>query len=268
MKKVFISADIEGISFCVTSESTKPGGHEYERCRREMTNEVLAAAEGAREAGADLVVIKDAHGCALNIYPEEMPEYVQLIRGWLFEPKAMIEGLDESFSCAMFVGYHSAAGQEGNSRSHTLSGRVVQRISVNGVPCSEFLIYSWLASYYKVPTVLLTGDRALCESSAPMHPKLFTVSAKEAVGDQTLCYSPSLVCSQIRDAARQAVSQNLENALCTLPEHFSVEIDFHDHSLAARKSFYPGMVRSSAKVLRFETDDWYEVCRMLCFVVL
>ena len=54
MKKVFISADIEGIAFAATWDSTLIGGHDYERCRQEMTNEVLAAAEGAHAAGADL----------------------------------------------------------------------------------------------------------------------------------------------------------------------------------------------------------------------
>ena len=267
MKKVFISADIEGISCCVTPESTIPGGHEYERCRREMTDEVLAAAEGAHAAGADLVVIKDAHGCALNIYPEDMPEYVQLLRGWQNDPRLMVEGLDESFDCAMFIGYHNAAGEEGNSLSHTISGRALQRITVNGMPGSEFLIYSWLAAFYGVPTVMLAGDKALCEASSGLHPKLFTVAAKEAIGEQTTCYSPKLVHRQIREASESAVGQDLTDAGITLPEHFTVEMDFHDHKRAARMSFYPGMTRRSAKVLSFESDSWYEVCRMLVFAL-
>lgn len=96
MKKVFISADIEGTAFAATWDSTHIGGHDYERNRQEMTNEVLAAAEGAHAAGAELVVVKDAHGPGINIYPEQMPEYVQLIRGWTFEPRCMVEGIDKS----------------------------------------------------------------------------------------------------------------------------------------------------------------------------
>ncbi len=109
--KVFISADI-------------PGEFEYERSRREMTAEVVAAAEGARAAGADLVVVKDAHGPGLNILPEELPEYVQLIRSWSRSPEMMVEGLDESFDAALFVGYHNAAAEAGNSLSHTINGGV------------------------------------------------------------------------------------------------------------------------------------------------
>ena len=71
--KVFISADIEGTAITATREGCRPGEFEYERSRREMTAEVVAAAEGARAAGADLVVVKDAHGPGLNILPEELP---------------------------------------------------------------------------------------------------------------------------------------------------------------------------------------------------
>ena len=207
MKKVFISADIEGIAFAATWESTHPGGHDYERCRQEMTNEVLAAAEGAHEAGAELVVVKDAHGPGTSIYPEQMPEYVQLIRGWQFEPKCMVEGIDETFDAAMFVGYHNCAGAEGNALRHTIAGGVVQRILVNGEEASEFLIYSWMAAYYGVPSVLLTGDKTLCERGRAYHPELVTVAAKDDQGGHVLCRSPRLVCDEIREAAKQALRQ-------------------------------------------------------------
>ena len=44
--KVFISADIEGTAVTATREGCRPGEFEYERSRKEMTAEVVAAAEG------------------------------------------------------------------------------------------------------------------------------------------------------------------------------------------------------------------------------
>ena len=46
--KVFISADIEGTAVTATREGCRPGEFEYERSRKEMTAEVVAAAEGAQ----------------------------------------------------------------------------------------------------------------------------------------------------------------------------------------------------------------------------
>lgn len=267
MKKVFISADIEGTAFAATWDSTRIGGHDYERNRQEMTNEVIAAAEGAYAAGAKLVVVKDAHGPGTNIYPEQMPEYVQLIRGWTFEPRCMVEGLDETFDAALFVGYHNGAGLEGNSLSHTISGAAMG-IRVNGEAATEFLIYSYMAAYYGVPSVLLTGDRALCEDSSKYHSCLKTVAVKEDIGGRTQGLSPKLACRRIRETAEASLKQDLTQAVIRLPRHFEVEIMFKDRCQAVRKSYYPGAKLLNPVTVGYESSDWYEVCRMLMFVVL
>ena len=82
--KVYISVDIEGTANAVGWDSTAPGGLDYERNRLEMTKEAVAAARGAHAAGADEIVIKDAHGHGNNILPEYMPEYVELIRSYTY----------------------------------------------------------------------------------------------------------------------------------------------------------------------------------------
>ena len=265
--KVFISADIEGTAITATREGCRPGEFEYERSRREMTAEVVAAAQGARDAGAELVVVKDAHGPGLNLLPEEMPEYVQLIRSWSRSPELMVEGLDESFDAAFFVGYHNAAAEEGNSLSHTINGGVVHRITVNGRPASEFLIYSWMAAWYGVPSVLLTGDRTLCEAGAGLHPALITVPVKEDVGGRSQGLSPVLAQRLIREGAERALKQDLSAARTTLPGHFRVELTYKSHRDAYTRGFYPGAERVDAVTLAYETDDWYEANRFLLFAI-
>ncbi len=255
--KVFISADIEGTAITATREGCHPGEFEYERSRREMTAEVVAAAEGARAAGADLVVI----------LPEELPEYVQLIRSWSRSPEMMVEGLDESFDAALFVGYHNAAAEAGNSLSHTINGGVVHRITVNGRPGSEFLIYSWMAAWYGVPSVFLAGDRALCEVGKTLHPSLVTVPVKEDVGGRSQGLSPALAHRLIREGAERALRQDLAAARITLPEHFRVELTYKSHRDAYTKGFYPGAERVDAVTLAYEADDWYEVNRFLLFAI-
>ena len=71
--KVFISADIEGVATTLSHEDCRPGNPNYPYHCDEMTKEVLAACEGAMEAGADEIVIKDAHGPACNIDSKVLP---------------------------------------------------------------------------------------------------------------------------------------------------------------------------------------------------
>ena len=55
--KVYISVDMEGIAGVVTADQLLPSGFEYERFRRFMTDEAVAAVRGAQAAGATEVVV-------------------------------------------------------------------------------------------------------------------------------------------------------------------------------------------------------------------
>ena len=50
--KVYISVDMEGVAGVVTADQLLPSGFEYERFRRFMTDEAVAAVRGAQAAGA------------------------------------------------------------------------------------------------------------------------------------------------------------------------------------------------------------------------
>ena len=65
--KVYISADMEGIGGVITDVQADPKGHEYEKFRRLMTEEVNAAIAGAYDAGATEVLVNDGHGDSQNI---------------------------------------------------------------------------------------------------------------------------------------------------------------------------------------------------------
>ena len=140
--RVFISADIEGTDLATAWEETRRGEFNYERQRAQMTAEVKAACEGAIAAGADYILVNDAHGSGLNMDASQLPECVEVIRGWSGHYLCMADGVDETFDAAMFVGYHAAAGRNGNPLSHTESRRP-SRVRLNGMNGSEFLLYSW-----------------------------------------------------------------------------------------------------------------------------
>ena len=67
--KIFISADIEGVTGVTQWEETEHGGKDYEMARRQMSLEAAAACEAILEAG-HTVVIRDAHNDACNILPD------------------------------------------------------------------------------------------------------------------------------------------------------------------------------------------------------
>lgn len=128
MKRVFISADLEGIAGVVHGEHTRRDGREHDAARKLMTGEVNAAIEGALDGGAGQVVVNDSHGAKRNLIPEELHKEALLITG---SPKrySMMEGIQdqEGYYCVMFVGYHAAMGRHG-VLSHTYASSVVREV--------------------------------------------------------------------------------------------------------------------------------------------
>lgn len=264
--RVFISADIEGTTLGTVWSETRKGEHGYDRLSAQMTAEVKAACEGAIAAGADYILVNDAHGPAINIDAAQLPECVEVIRGWSGHYLCMADGVDESFDAAMFVGYHAAAGRSGNPLSHTFTLRP-DRVRLNGQVGSEFLLYSWACAMYGVPTVLLSGDRMLTEDSRSLHPGLHTVAVKDGFGGMTRCIHPKTACDQIRRKAEESLKQDLAKAKITLPEHFVFEVSYKEHADAVRRSFYPGFRLVDDRTIIMETDEYTDVLRAVQFVL-
>ena len=68
--KVFLSADMEGTCGIVAwPETERSTPMDYAPYQKQMSREVAAACRGALSAGAEDVLVKDAHDSARNIDP-------------------------------------------------------------------------------------------------------------------------------------------------------------------------------------------------------
>jgi D-amino peptidase len=269
--KVFISVDMEGIACVSAREEVTKGETDYAPAQAQMTAEVAAACDGCFTGGADLIYIKDAHWTGRNLDATKLGapsgKSLRLIRGWSGHPFSMVQGLDETFEAALFIGYHSAAGRAGNPLAHTLSSRVLAQVRINERVASEFLIYSWAASLVKVPVVFLSGDQALCDEARKTNPTLETVAIFEGQGPSIVSLSPQEAVGRIQQGALQALRRR-DRTVLALPADFQVELDFRDQAEAYRRSFFPGVRQAGDHTLAFATKDYFEVLRLLRFMTM
>ena len=140
-KKIFISADIEGVSGITSWTATEYGGKGYEKACRQMSLETAAACRGAIRAGY-LPVVKDGHEDAMNIDHDLLPQEAELISGWACTPLSMLAGLDESFAGIIYIGYHAAAWTSGSPLKHTCEDYLYNWFKINDRYASEFTINS------------------------------------------------------------------------------------------------------------------------------
>jgi D-amino peptidase len=263
--KIFISADIEGTAGITNWDEARKTHADYPEHRQQMTREVLAACEGANAAGAKEILIKDAHATGRNIIQADLPDNARLVRGWSGHPFSMVQELDKSFDAAMFIGYHSKAGDETNPLAHTLNLDIM-RMRLNGVPTSEFLLHAYAAASIGVPVVLVSGDKQLCAEIKDQNRHITTVAVSEGKGPSTISIAPRLACERIREAVEATLSGDLRKALLKLPKRFVLEIEFNNPVKAYKSSWYPGCKHIGERTIRFETRDYFEVMRALKFI--
>lgn len=264
--KVFVSADIEGVVGIAARDESRKGLPGYPAFRAQMDAEVAAACKGALAAEADQVVVKDAHGDGRNLSPAALPAPTQLIRGYNGHPLAMVQGLDESFDAAMFIGYHSGAGEGGNPLAHTLSSSKLTALHLNGRRASEFRLHALAAAMFGVPVVLVTGDRALCDEVEEALPGCATVAVSVGEGASTTSLHPADALTLIQAAAEASLRGPSPPQLDPSGPH-ELELVYRDSSVAYVRSQYPGAVRVDACCVRLYCRDYFDVLRALIFLV-
>jgi D-amino peptidase len=266
--KVYISADMEGISGVVSADQLSPSGFEYAQARQWMTGDVLAAIEGAREAGATEFVVSDSHGngqsLLLDKFPADIP--ISIVRSFP-RPLGMMEGLDSSFAAAMFIGYHAATTSSAGVRAHTISSALLTKIALNGTPMSEAGINAAIAAEIGVPVVLITGDDAIVNESRERFGAIDGVVVKRAIGFHSAAtLTPEVAQASIRQHAKAALSRRAEMKPYTMTKPINLDISFKNYRPVELLGYLPNVKRTDAHTVRFVGRDMTDVSKFIEFV--
>jgi D-amino peptidase len=258
--KVFISVDMEGIGGLASGEETSPAGRDYGLFRQLMTEEANAAIEGALQAGATEVVVRDAHGSALNILPNLLNPEARLVREWSLGPLDMMEGIDRSFDAVFFVGYHAQAGTPNAVLAHTITGTIYD-LKLNGRAVPELGLNAAIAGYFGVPVVLVTGDLATTRQATDVLGDVATVAVKEGIGKAAIMLHPEKARKLIKAAAAEALKNLPKYKPFRLTPPVTMEITFTREDLAAKASMIPGARRTGNRSAAFTHQDLLEVMK-------
>ncbi|MFC1679645.1 M55 family metallopeptidase [Elusimicrobiota bacterium] len=248
MAKVFISADIEGVSGISNKQFTGPKCHGWDLGRSYMVEDVNAAIAGVLEAApGSEIVVRDAHGGSDNIVLEKLHPGTRLVAGW---PHSfdMLEGLDGSFDACLFIGYHSRSLVPGGVLAHTFS-RLVRKVTLSGREVGESGINAFLAGGYGVPVAMISGDDKVAEEVAQLLPKTPVAVVKKGVAREC-CEMPPLTESRelIRRTAAEAIKAvgGMEPLRLPDPLDFRVRLSYAEALMGlAYLSDYDVVVRDS-----------------------
>ncbi len=265
--KIYISADMEGVTGAVTGEQLGPAGFEYARFREFMTEEVLAAIDAARAAGATEIVVSDSHGNGQNLLIDRLPDDVQVVRSWP-RPLMMMQGIDDSFDGVLFIGYHASTSNTRGVRAHTISSANLTSVKLNGVPMTEGSINAAIAGHFGVPVLLVTGDDAAVEEVRSVVGDVEGAVVKWSLGFHSArTLTPQAGQELIRERTRRAIERRSElqpyrpgNGPLTL------DISFKNYMPAEVLSYLPWLERVDSHTIRFVGEDMVEVSKFIEFV--
>lgn len=265
--KIYISADMEGVVGVVTNEQLGPQGFEYARFREFMTNEVNAAIEGAIAAGANEIVVSDSHGNGQNLLIEKLPTNVLLVRAWP-RPLMMMQGIDETFAGAIFIGYHTATTNSQGVRAHTISSARLADVRLKGVSVSEAGLNAAIAGHFNVPVIMISGDDAVVKETQALLGDVEGAVVKWASGfhsAKTLMPEASYIL--IREKVKKAVGRIKDFKPYKIAAPIQLDVRFKNYRPSEMLSYLSIVERTDAHSIRFTGKDMIEVSKFLEFIV-
>ncbi|WP_349408626.1 M55 family metallopeptidase [Pseudalkalibacillus sp. SCS-8] len=266
--KIFISADIEGISGVATNVQLKKND-EYQRFRKLMTQEVNAAVEGAFRGGATEVVIADGHGNMSNILIEDLDERARLVSG-NNRVMCQLQGLDESFDGIMFVGHHGReSGSERTTISHTLAGICVKEMKINGKVVGETEMNATVAGAMDVPAIFISGDDAYVSEVKETLPDVEAAVVKYGVDRFAAeLIAPKRARSLITEKAEAAVRRLNEFKPYKVDGPYTFDLTFKGSQQALMTTTIPSVEMTGPESIRFTCDDMVTAYKHMWGVVI
>jgi len=264
--KVFISADMEGIAGVVSAEQLGPSGFEYDRFRGFMTEEVLAAIQGARDAGATTIVVADSHGNGQNLLIERFTDDVTIIRSWP-RPLGMMQGIDSSFAAVVFIGYHAGTTNTAGVRAHTMSSATLTSVALNGTTVPEAGLSAAIAGYFGVPVVAISGDDIAVAEAQALLGRIEGAVVKRAVSFHSAAtMTPAAAQALIRVRVKAGIERRGELRPYVLRAPVRLDVGFKHYRPVEVLGYLSIVERTGSHSIRFNGRDILEVMKFLEFM--
>lgn len=255
MKKVYISADMEGISDIVSGMSVTRNGADFGVARKRFAKEVNAAVRACFDAGYGEVVICEGHADMENLIIEDLDPRVRLISGAMRKSLQM-EGIDLGFDAFISFGHAGAGLNVDGVLNHSYNGRKIYNIRLNGTTMNtETVVNATIAGHYGIPLVAVIGDDAVCREVQEFIPNCEGIAVKQGLSRYcALSYHPQVCEQMIYDGVTKALKKVDVIKPLDLGNEITLEIDYKETCMADTAELVPGVKRIAPRTIRFTGD--------------
>jgi D-amino peptidase len=259
--RIHITADMEGIAGLSHDDQVDYKGFDYPRMRDIMTGEVQAAIEGARDAGAEEIVICDAHDTGRNILTEKLDKDVEVIQGSPYE-LGMMSGIAEGFHASFQIGYHSMRHTQAGTLGHTYTFNISE-LKFNGTTIGESGLSAAIAGHFGVPLALVSGDLHAVNQARRLVKNVIGVPTKEGVGIYGVrSLTPPRARELIRRGAKEALTRLDDMKPFVVKRPVQMEVQLERPLMAEHVSNIPLVKRVDMRTVSYKAKDVLDAFRV------
>jgi len=194
---------------------------------------------------------------------DKLPDDVRIVRGFP-RPLEMMQGIDDSFAGAVFVGYHASEWTPDAVRGHTISSARLLGVKLNGMEVSEGIYNAALAGQFGVPVAFVSGDRLAVTQVQQVAPSAEGAIVKEPYGyHSAMTMTPARGQALIRDGVKRAMAKLGMLQPYRVKTPIDLEVGFKLTIDAERAAFVPGLTRSDAHRVKGTFTDMVQITRLL-----
>ena len=260
--KIFISVDMEGIGGIGTAEMTRSNGKDYQLGRKLMTAEVNAVVSAIIKFNNDAqILVNDSHGDMQNLIHQELDPKVVYIQGNK-KPYGMVQGLDESYDAAIFIGYHARAGTAKGFLAHTGSG-AVKGLWLNNREVGEGGLNTYFSGEMDVPIILAAGDDVFTKQFGKLV-DCELVATKNAVTAQVAKLKHgTIVKRELFDATTRALKTIKNKRPIKLKNPVEIKLKFSTPTHAEILQAIPGMEWVDGYTVKYKANNMVEAYALI-----
>ncbi|MFW9970847.1 MAG: M55 family metallopeptidase [Candidatus Odinarchaeota archaeon] len=252
--RILIWNDVEGIAG-ITDQDYNFTDEKYMKL---TTAEINAVIKGLKKGGATHIDIFDGHGMGDNLILEELNNQANYLGGgWMVILANLIRTEKfQQYDALVLVGMHAQEGTIDGFIAHTNSK--LTALYLNEMPIGEIEQAAWLAGYFNVPTIFISGDEAAIKEANKYLPGIEVVITKKKENENFVSFPLDDVYLELEQKACKALKNINELQPFIFGGPIKVEILFAFEDAAEEMALLPGFEKKDERTVIYHAKDYLE----------